>query len=70
MHMLYVWWFRYICVASYKIKCYVTDELCYLYRTTVDVERFTGLNVRGFNPIEVSVEILSHYLGQKGLLCS
>ena len=37
---------------------------------TVDVERFAGLNVCCFNPIEVFMEILSHCLGQKCLLSS
>ena len=35
---------------------------------TVDVERFAGLNVHGFNPTEVFTEILSYCLGQKCLL--
>ena len=36
----------------------------------IDVERFAGLNVCGFNPIEVFAEILSRCLGQKCLLFS
>ena len=35
---------------------------------TVDVERFAELNVYGFNPTEVFMEILLHFLGQKRLL--
>ena len=38
--------------------------------TTVDGERFAGLNVCGFNPIEVFKEILSCCLGQKYFLFS
>ena len=34
---------------------------------TVNVERFTGLNINGFNPIEVFVEVLLRCLGQKCL---
>ena len=34
------------------------------------MEIFTGLNVHGFNPTEVSVEIFSHCLDQKCLLFS
>ena len=34
------------------------------------MEIFTELNVHGFNPIEVFMEILSHCLGQKCLLLS
>ena len=34
---------------------------------TLDVEKFAGLNVRGFNPNEVFTEILLHFLGQKCL---
>ena len=37
---------------------------------TVDGERFAGLNVHIFNPIEVFAEILSRCLGQKCLLLS
>ena len=37
---------------------------------TVDGEKFTGLNVPIFNPIEVFMEILSCCLGQKCLLFS
>ena len=37
---------------------------------TVDVERFAGLNVYGFNFIEVFTEILSQGLCQKCLLFS
>ena len=37
-------------------------------KNIVDVERFAGLNVRGFNPNEVFAEILSRYLGQTWLL--
>ena len=36
----------------------------------VDGERFAGLNVYVFNPIEVFVEILLHCLDQKCLLFS
>ena len=35
---------------------------------TIDVEKFAGLNVHGFNPTEVFMEILSDCLGQKSLL--
>ena len=35
---------------------------------TIDGERFAGLNVHVFNPIEVFTEILSCCLGQKCLL--
>ena len=31
---------------------------------TVDAERFAGLNIHGFNPTEVFVEILLHCLDQ------
>ena len=34
------------------------------------MERFAGLNIRGFNSIEVFVEILSRCLGQKYSLLS
>ena len=37
---------------------------------TIDGERFAGLNVHVFNPIEVFVEILLRCLGQKCLLFS
>ena len=37
-------------------------------KVTVDVERFAGLNVCGFSPIEVFTEILSHCPGQKSSL--
>ena len=30
------------------------------YYITIDVERFCGLNIRGFNHIEVFAKILSH----------
>ena len=36
--------------------------------TTIDGERFTGLNVRIFNPIEFFTEIPLRCLGQKCLL--
>ena len=39
--------------------------LCTFQLNTVDVEKFAGLNIRGFNPIEVSMEILSCGLGKK-----
>ena len=32
------------------------------------MERFAGLNIRSFNPIEAFMEVLSHSLGQKCLL--
>ena len=35
---------------------------------TVDVERFTGLNIRSFNPPKVFAEILLRCLGQNCLL--
>ena len=38
--------------------------------TTVDVERFAGLNVHGFSFIKVFAEILSRCLGQKYSLFS
>ena len=38
------------------------------YIHTVDVERFAGLNVHGFNPTEIITEVLSRCLGQKCLL--
>ena len=38
------------------------------YIDTIDVERFTELNVHGFNPTDVFMEILQHFLGQKCLL--
>ena len=34
------------------------------------MERFAGLNINGFNPIEVFAEIFSCFLGQKCLLFS
>ena len=37
---------------------------------TIDGEKFAGLNVHFFNPIEVFAEILSLCLGQKSLLFS
>ena len=37
------------------------------YSITVDMGRYAGLNVSGFNPIEVFTEILLHCLGQKCL---
>ena len=37
---------------------------------TVDVERFSGLNVRSVHPIEVSAKIILCFLGQKCLLFS
>ena len=37
---------------------------------TIDKEKFTGLNVHFFNPIEVFTEILSRCFGQKSLLFS
>ena len=42
----------------------------FLLLFTVDVERFIGLNVCSFNPIEVFAEILSVCFGQKCLLFS
>ena len=39
-----------------------------LFHYTVDVEKFAGLNVHGFNPTEVFTEILLDCLGQKCLL--
>ena len=53
---------------------YATDFLYYhnditlVVGCTVDVERFAGLNVCGFNPTKVFVEILSCCLSQKCLL--
>ena len=38
--------------------------------STVDMEKFAGLNTHGFNSIEVLSEILLHCLGQKCLLFS
>ena len=38
--------------------------------STVDVERFAGLNFHSFNPTGVLVEILLHCLGQRCLLFS
>ena len=35
---------------------------------TVDVEKVARLNFHGFNPTEVSTEILSRFLSQKPLL--
>ena len=35
---------------------------------TIDVERFTGLNVHGFSLIKVFAEVLSRCLGQKYIL--
>ena len=35
---------------------------------TVNGERFAGLNFHGFNPTEVFVAILSHFLSYKCLL--
>ena len=40
------------------------------YKTTVDGERFTGLNIHGFSAIEVFTEILSRCLGHKDSLFS
>ena len=37
---------------------------------TIDGEKFAGLNVHFFNPIEVFAEIFSLCLGQKSLLFS
>ena len=37
---------------------------------TVDMERFAGLNICGFNPIEILAEILLCCIGQKCLLFS
>ena len=37
---------------------------------TVDGERFTGLNIRGFSAIKVFAEILLHCLGHKCSLFS
>ena len=36
----------------------------------MDMERFDGLNVRSFSPIEAFTEIPTHCLGQKCLLIS
>ena len=38
--------------------------------TTIDGERFTGINVHGFSPIEVFMEILLCFLGHKCSLFS
>ena len=38
--------------------------------STIDRERFAGLNARIYNPIKVSAEILSHCLSQNCLLFS
>ena len=38
--------------------------------STVDGERFAGLNIRGFSAIEVFAEIFLHCLGHKSLLFS
>ena len=38
-------------------------HICGSYYNTVDTERFAGLNICGFNPIEVFVEILLHCFG-------
>ena len=44
-------------VATYNLmKFYLTTNY------TIDMERFPRLNFRGFNPIEVLMEILSYYL--------
>ena len=43
---------------------------CMYTHNTVDGEKFAGLNVPVFNPIEVFMEILSCLLGQKCLLFS
>ena len=37
-------------------------------RYTVNGERFTGLNIRGFSPMNFFMEILSQCLGQQCLL--
>ena len=39
--------------------------LNYLNWYTVGMERFAGLNIRGFNPIDLFTEILSRCLGHK-----
>ena len=43
-------------MANYKV-CFV------YYCNTVDVERFTGLNIRGFSPMIFFAEILSRCIG-------
>ena len=57
------------------MECGTTSQWnVYNYATTstgtVDKERFAGLNVHVFNPIEVFAEIHSRCLGQKCLLFS
>ena len=45
----------------------VIEIYCNRCPTTVDVEKFAGLNIHGFNPIEVFAEILKHFFSQKCL---
>ena len=60
-------------------KCDLTQQIaiCHeifireiILKTIIDRERFAGLNIHGFSPIEVFMEILSHCLGHKCSLFS
>ena len=58
--------------AYYKVfkkytYIYINRNKTLKYCNTVDMERFAGLNICGFNPIEVFKDILSSCLGQKCL---
>ena len=48
-------------MVAIVMHAFVYTELQCIH--TVDVERFSGLNVHGFNNTEVVVEILLHCLG-------
>ena len=56
----------YICMVWPDVFGGIAKNLVVDY--TVDMERFTGLNVRGFSLIKVLAEVLSRCLGQKYIL--
>ena len=65
-----IWWLYMVttcqwsmCLGQHLLYGQLSMEQC-----SVDVEKFAGLNVRGFNSTEVFTEMLSRFFGQKCLL--
>ena len=57
----------YLCYGDLTLH-EVTNSVAYvslLHRTSVDGERFAGLNIRGFSAIKVFAELFSYCLGHK-----
>ena len=71
-YIVWLLWAAIVCIYYGQLLCVFTMGNCsvYLNYHTVDMERFAGLNVHGFNPIEVFTEIFLRYHDYKCLFCS